>query len=74
MNADLGDVEVLLQKADEALKAEDFKGLEPLIDRAEATAKALVSQNNKKRSQHNFHEANLACHQPKRWKRMEKHL
>ncbi len=71
VHADLGDVEVLLTKAEEALKAEDFKGLEPLIDRAEATAKARVEQILKDRYPRLFLETTHAGLQAKRWNRME---
>ncbi len=71
VRADLGDVEVLLVKADEALKTEDIKNLEPLIDRAEATAKARVEQILKNRYPRLFLEATHPGLQANRWNRME---
>ena len=71
VHADLGDVEVMLTKAEEALKAEDLKGIEPLIDRAEATAKARVEEILKDRYPRLFLEANHAGLQASRWNRME---
>jgi len=71
VHADLGDVEVLLAKAEDALKAEDFKGLEPLIDRAEATAKARVEQILRDRYPRLFLEEKNAGLQANRWNRME---
>jgi hypothetical protein len=71
VNADLGDVEVLIAKAEEALKAEDFKGLEPLIDRAESTAKARVEQVLRDRYPRLFLEEKNAGLQANRWNRIE---
>ena len=71
VHADLGDVEVLLTKAEEALKAEDFKGLEPLIDRAESTAKARVEQILRDRYPRLFLEEKNAGLQANRWNRIE---
>ena len=71
VQADLGDVEVLLGKAEAALQAEDIKGLEPLLDRAEATAKARVEQVLKDRYPRLFLEATHAGLQANRWNRME---
>ncbi|HYM40589.1 MAG TPA: DUF5915 domain-containing protein, partial [Thermoplasmata archaeon] len=71
VHADLGDVEVLLAKAEEALKAEDFKGLEPLIDRAEATARARLEQILRDRYPRLFLEEKNAGLQANRWNRME---
>jgi hypothetical protein len=71
VHADLGDVELLLTKAEEALKAEDFKGLEPLIERAEATAKSRVEQILRDRYPRLFLEEKNAGLQANRWNRME---
>ncbi len=71
VHADLGDVETLLAKAEEALKAEDFKGLEPLIDRAEATTKARVEQILRDRYPRLFLETKNAGLQANRWNRIE---
>ena len=71
VHADLGEVEVMLAKAEEAMAAEDLKGLEPLIDRAEATAKARVEQVLKDRYPRLFLEASHAGLQANRWNRME---
>ena len=71
VHADLGDVEVLLGKAEEALQSEDLKGIEPLIDRAEATAKARVEQILKDRYPRLFLEAKNAGLQANRWNRLE---
>src|SRR3989442_1666354 len=43
VHADLSDVEALLQKAEDAMRLEDLKGAESLIDRAEAPARAATS-------------------------------
>ena len=71
VHADLGDVEVMLSKAEEAMKAEDLKGIEPLLDRAEATAKARIEQILKDRYPRLFLEADHAGLQAHRWNRME---
>ena len=71
VHADLGDIEVLLGRAEEALKAEDIKGLEPLLDRAEAATKARVEQILKDRYPRLFLEASHAGLQANRWNRMQ---
>ncbi|HEY7587778.1 MAG TPA: DUF5915 domain-containing protein [Thermoplasmata archaeon] len=71
VRADLGDVEVLLQKAEAALKAEDLKDLEPLVDRAEATLKARVEQILKDRYPRLFLETSSGGLQARRWNRFE---
>ncbi len=71
VHADLGDVEVQLTKAEEAMKAEDFKGLEPLIDRAEATAKARVEQVLRDRYPRLFLGEKNAGLQANRWNQMK---
>ena len=74
VSADLGDVELLLQKAEDALRLEDIKGLEPLIDRAEATAKARVEQILRDRYPRLFLESAHAGLQAGRWNRFEMHI
>jgi len=71
VHADLGDVEVLLARAEAALQAEDLKDLEPLIGRAQATAKARVEQILKDRYPRLFLETAHAGLQANRWNRFE---
>ena len=74
VHADLGDIELLLQKAEDAIRLEDLKGLEPLIDRAEAAAKARVEQILKDRYPRLFLESTHAGLQAGRWNRFELHI
>lgn len=71
VHADLGDVELLLGKAEAAFKAEDLKDIEPLIDRAQATMKARVEQILKDRYPRLFLETSHAGLQANRWNRFE---
>jgi len=71
VHADLGDVELLLGKAESALKAEDLKDIEPLIERAQATLKARVEQILKDRYPRLFLETSHAGLQANRWNRFE---
>lgn len=74
VQADLGEVEALLQKAEDALRDEDLKGLEPIIERAQATAKAQVEQLLKDRYPRLFLETAHAGLQAGRWNRFEMHI
>jgi Domain of unknown function (DUF5915) len=71
VHADVGDVEGLLQKAEDAMRSEDLKGIEPLIDRAEAAMKARVDQLLKDRYPRLFLETAHAGLQTNRWNRFE---
>ena len=71
VNVDVADVQALLQKAEDALRTEDLKGLEPLIDQAEATAKARVGQILKDRYPRLFLETKSPGLQANRWSRFE---
>ncbi len=71
VHADLGDVEVMLGKAEAALKAEDLKDIEPLIDRAQATMKARVEQILEDRYPRLFLETSHAGLQANHWNRFE---
>src|SRR5438034_1979088 len=71
VHVDVGDVEALLLKAENALRAEDLKGLEPLIDQAEQTAKARVEQILKDRYPRLFLETKNPGLQANRWSRFE---
>jgi hypothetical protein len=74
VHADLGDIEALLQKAEDAIRLEDLKGLEPLIDRAETAAKARVEEILKDRYPRLFLESTHAGLQTARWNRFEMHI
>ena len=69
VHADLSDVEALLQKAEEAMRLEDLKGAESLIERAEVTAKAKVEGLLKDRYPRLFLETISAGLQANRWNR-----
>ena len=71
VGADLGDVEVIVARAEAALKAEDLKELEPMLDRAEATAKARVEEILRERYPRLFLESSHAGLQANRWNRFE---
>src|SRR5207245_5225088 len=71
VHADLSDVEALLEKADNAMRLEDLKGAESLIDRAEATATAKVDRLLKDRYPRLFLETTNAGLQAKHWNRIE---
>ncbi len=71
VHADLGDVELMLGNAETALKAEDLKDIEPLIDRAQATMNARVEQILKDRYPRLFLESSHAGLQANRWNRFE---
>ncbi|HKZ99483.1 MAG TPA: DUF5915 domain-containing protein [Thermoplasmata archaeon] len=70
-NVDLGDVEVILARAEAALEAENLKDLEPLIDRAETSAKARVQKILQERYPRLFLEAASVGLQANRWNRFE---
>ncbi len=74
VRADLSEVEVLVQKAEDVMRQEDLKGLEPLIDRAEAAAKARVEQVLKDRNPRLFLETASAGLQANRWNRFEMYI
>ena len=69
VHADLSDVEALLLKAEEAMRLEDLKGAESLIERAEVTAKARVEGLLKDRYPRLFLETTNAGLQANRWNR-----
>ena len=71
VHADVDDVETLLQKAEDAMRSDDLKGIEPLIDRAEASMKARVEQLLKDRYPRLFLETAHAGLQTNRWNRFE---
>src|SRR3989442_3173882 len=74
VHADLSDVEALLQKAEDAMRLEDLKGAESLIDRAEATARAKVEGLLKDRYPRLFLETTSAGLQANRWNRFEMNI
>src|SRR2546427_3254331 len=71
VHADVDDVETLLQKAEDAMRSDDLQGIEPLIDRAEASMKARVEQLLKDRYPRLFLETAHAGLQTNRWNRFE---
>ena len=71
VHADVGDVEALLEKAEDAMRSDDLKGIDPLIDRAEASMKARVDQLLKDRYPRLFLETAHAGLQTNRWNRFE---
>src|SRR5438094_34458 len=71
VHADLGDVEALLAKAEDAFRQEDLRSLEALIERADGTAKARVEQNLKDRNPRLFLETTNLGLQANRWTRMD---
>src|SRR5207249_2854790 len=66
--------EALLQKAEDAMRLEDLKGAESLIDRAEVTAKAKVEGLLKDRYPRLFLETTNAGLQANRWNRFEMNI
>lgn len=74
IHADLGDVEALVQKAEDALRLEDLRTLEPLIEQAEAKAKARVEQLLKDRNPRLFFETANVGLQANRWNRFDLHI
>ncbi len=74
VHADLSDVEALLQKAEDAMRLEDLKGAESLIDRAEVTAKVKVEGLLKDRYPRLFLETTSAGLQANRWNRFEMNI
>ncbi len=68
---DLGDVEVILARAESLLEAENLKELEPLLDRAEASTKARVADILKERYPRLFLETSSAGLQANRWNQFE---
>src|SRR3989442_893206 len=74
VHADLSDVEALLLKAEEAMRLEDLKGAEGLIERAEVTAKAKVEGLLKDRYPRLFLETTHAGLQANRWNRFEMNI
>src|SRR3989442_292313 len=73
-HADLSDVEPPLQKAEEAMRLEDLKGAESLIERAEVTSKAKVEGLLKDRYPRLFLETTNAGLQANRWNRFEMNI
>lgn len=71
VGADLGDVEVMVNRAEAALKAENFKDLEPILERAEATAKARIEEILRERYPRLFLESSNIGLQANRWNRFE---
>src|SRR5438128_10274090 len=71
VRADLSDVEALLLKAEEAMRLEDLKGAESLIERAEVTAKARVEGLLKDRYPRLVTETTNAELQANRWNRFD---
>src|SRR5947208_607813 len=71
VHADLGDVEALLAKAEDAFRQEDLRGLEGLIERAEVRAKGRIDQILKDRNPRLFLETTNLGLQANRWTRMD---
>jgi uncharacterized protein DUF5915 len=71
VQVDLPEVEEALAKAEAAIRSEDLRGLEPLIDRAEASAKDRVEQILKDRYPRLFLETSNLGLQANRWTRIE---
>src|SRR5437773_915278 len=71
VHADLGDVEALLAKAEDAFRQEDLRGLEGLIERAEVSAKGRIDQILKDRNPRLFLETTNLGLQANRWTRMD---
>jgi hypothetical protein len=71
VQADLGEIEGLLAKAEAAIRAEDLRGLEAIIDRAEAAAKVKIEQILKDRYPRLFLETSNLGLQANRWTRIE---
>src|SRR2546430_1654902 len=71
VHADLGDVEALLAKAEDAFRQEDLRGLEALIERAEMSAKGRIEQILKDRNPRLFLETTNLGLQVNRWTRMD---
>ena len=71
VHADLGEVAVLVEKAEAVLQGEDIHDLEPLIDRAKASAKAHVEKILKDRYPRLFLETSSPGLQANRWNRFE---
>src|SRR5437870_7151418 len=74
VHADLSDAEALLQTAEEAMRIEDLKGAESLIERAEVTSKAKVEGLLKDRYPRLFLETTNAGLQANRWNRFEMNI
>src|SRR6266699_784611 len=71
VHADLGDVEALLAKAEDAFRQEDLRGLEALIERAEMSAKGRIEQILKDRNPRLFLETTNLGLQVNRWTRID---
>ncbi|HKW42986.1 MAG TPA: DUF5915 domain-containing protein, partial [Thermoplasmata archaeon] len=71
VHADLGDVADLVQKAEDALRLEDLRAMEPLIEQAQAKAKTRVEQLLKDRNPRLFFETANAGLQANRWNRFD---
>src|SRR5256886_4700466 len=71
VNADFGDVEGLLAKAEEAFRQEDLRSLEGLIERAEASARGRIEQILKDRNPRLFLETTNLGLQANRWTRID---
>src|SRR5256886_14437493 len=71
VHADLGDVEALLAKAEDAFRQEDLRGLEALIERAEMGAKGRIEQILKDRNPRLFLETTNLGLQANRWTRID---
>ena len=71
VHLDLPEVEESLAKADAAIRSEDLRGLETLIDRAESSAKGRVEQMLKDRYPRLFLETSNLGLQANRWTRIE---
>src|SRR5438309_1734401 len=71
VHADLGDVEALLAKAEDAFRQEDLRGLEGLIERAEMSAKGRIEQILKDRNPRLFLETTNLGLQVNRWTRID---
>src|SRR5213595_647399 len=71
VHADLGDVEALLAKAEDACRQEGLRGLEGLIERAEVSAKGRIDQILKDRNPRLFLETTNLGLQANRWTRMD---
>ena len=71
LKLDLGDVEVILARAESAIQGENLKDLELLLRRAEATAKAHVQEVLKDRYPRLFLEAASVGLQATRWNRFQ---
>jgi hypothetical protein len=74
VHADLGDVEGLLAKAEEAFRQEDLRSLEGLIERAETSVKSRIEQILKDRNPRLFLETTNLGLQANRWTRIDMHI